>query len=50
METKGTQKLHMSTQQVGSNVQSLIDLSMDTMSYQMKGIGNGRQDVVTSFA
>jgi hypothetical protein len=27
------------------NVQSLIDLSMDIMSCQMKGIGNGRQDV-----
>jgi hypothetical protein len=27
------------------NVQSLIDLSIDIMSHQMKGIGNGRQDV-----
>jgi hypothetical protein len=32
----------MSTRQVESNVQSLIDLSTDSMSYQMKGIGNGR--------
>ncbi len=28
-----------------SNVQSLIDLSTDIMSHQMKRIGNGRQDV-----
>jgi hypothetical protein len=42
---KGTYKLHMSTRQVESNVQSLIDLFIDLMSYQMKGIGNGKQDV-----
>jgi hypothetical protein len=30
---------------VKSNVQSLIDLSTDTMPHQMKGIGNGRSDV-----
>jgi hypothetical protein len=35
----------MSTQQAKSNVQSLIDLFMDTMLHQMKGIGNGKQDV-----
>ncbi len=28
-----------------SNVQSLIDLFVDIMSHQMKGIRNGRQDV-----
>jgi len=27
------------------NVQSLIELSMDIMSHQMKGIKNGKQDV-----
>jgi hypothetical protein len=31
--------------QAKSNVQSLIDLFANTMSPQMKGIGNGRQDV-----
>jgi hypothetical protein len=35
----------MSTQQAESNVQSLIDLFINTMSHQMKGIGNGKQDV-----
>jgi hypothetical protein len=35
----------MLTQQAESNVQSLIDLSMDTMLHQMKRIGNGKQDV-----
>jgi hypothetical protein len=35
----------MSTQQAESNVQSLIDLSIDATPHQMKGIGNGRQDV-----
>jgi hypothetical protein len=36
----------MSTNQTESNVQSLIHLTMDIMSNQMKGIGlNGRQDV-----
>jgi hypothetical protein len=30
---------------VKSNVQSLIDLFADIMPHQMKGIGNGRQDV-----
>jgi len=35
----------MSIWQAESNVQSLIDLSADTMLHQMKGIGNGRQDV-----
>jgi hypothetical protein len=39
---KGRHKLRMSTQQAKSNVQSLIDLFVDTMSHQMKGIGNGR--------
>jgi hypothetical protein len=42
---KGTNKLRMSTQQAESNVQLLIDLSMDMMLHQMKGIGSGRQDV-----
>jgi hypothetical protein len=35
----------MSTQQVEFNVQSLIDLSVDTMPNPIKGIRNGRQDV-----
>jgi hypothetical protein len=35
----------MSTWQIEFNVQSLIDLSMHTMPHQMKGIGNGKQDV-----
>ncbi len=39
----------MSTWQVESNVQSLIDLFTNTMSYQMKGIGNGRHDVCDIF-
>jgi hypothetical protein len=38
---KGTHKLRMSTKQAKSNVQSLIDLTIDTMLHQMKGIGNG---------
>jgi hypothetical protein len=42
---KGTHKLWMLIKQSESNVQSLIDLFVDTMSHQMKGIGNGRQDV-----
>jgi len=42
---KGTHKLCMPTQQATFNVQSLIDLFVDTTSHQMKGIGNGRQDV-----
>jgi hypothetical protein len=42
---KGTHKLHMSTRQAESNVQLLIDLFVNTMPYQMKGIGNGRQYV-----
>ncbi len=44
-QNKSTHKLHMSTQQAESNVQSSIDLFVDTMSNQIKGIGNGRQDV-----
>jgi hypothetical protein len=39
---KGTHKLCISTMQVESNVQSLIDLSMDIMPHQMKWIRNGR--------
>jgi hypothetical protein len=35
----------MSTKQAEPNVQSLINLSMNTMAHQMKGIGNDRQDV-----
>jgi hypothetical protein len=31
----------MSTKQAKSNVQSLIDLMVDIMLHQMKGIGNG---------
>jgi hypothetical protein len=42
---KSTHKLCMSTWQVDSNVQSLIDLFADVMPHQMRGIGNGRQDV-----
>ncbi len=44
-DNKGTHKLQISTKQVESNVQSLIDLSIDTMPHQMKGIGNGRQEL-----
>jgi len=40
-----THKLRISTKQVESNVQSLIDLFIDIMPHQMKSIGNGRQDV-----
>jgi hypothetical protein len=35
----------MSIWQTKSNVQSLIDLFVDMMPHQMKGIGNGKQDV-----
>jgi hypothetical protein len=42
---KGTHKLRILTKQSESNVQSLIDLFTDTMLHQMKGIGNGKQDV-----
>ncbi len=35
----------MSIRQAESNVQSLIDLSINTMLHQTKMIGNGRQDV-----
>jgi hypothetical protein len=38
---KGTRKLPMSTKQVKSNVQSLINLTTNIMLHQMKGIGNG---------
>jgi hypothetical protein len=39
-------KLQMSTKQVKSNhVQSLIDLFVDTMPHQMKGIGNCKQNL-----
>jgi hypothetical protein len=37
--------IHTTMQHAESNVQSLIDLCVDTMPHQMKGIGNGRQDV-----
>jgi hypothetical protein len=40
---KGTHKLHMITQQVKSNVQSLIDLLTNIMPHKMKWIKNGRQ-------
>jgi hypothetical protein len=33
---KGTHKLQISTRQVESNVQSLIDLFADTMPHQMR--------------
>jgi hypothetical protein len=42
---KDTRKLHITTQHVESNVQSLIDLCANTMSHQMKGVGNGRHGV-----
>jgi len=43
---KGTHKLHMSTQQVESNIiQSLIELSKHSMPHEMKRIRNGGQDV-----
>ncbi len=42
---KSSHKLQTPTKQVESNVQSLIDLSADTMLHQLKGIRNGRQDV-----
>jgi hypothetical protein len=44
-DNKGLHKLQISTKQVASNVQSLIDLRVDTMPLQLEGIGNGRQDV-----
>jgi hypothetical protein len=42
---KGTHKLWISTRQAESNAQSLINLSAGIIPCQMKGIGNGRQDV-----
>ncbi len=42
---KDTLKLHITMQHVKSNVQSLIDLCVNTMSHQMKGVGNGRHGV-----
>jgi hypothetical protein len=42
---KSTHKLWIPMQQVELNVQSLIDMCVDTMPHQMKRIGNGRQDV-----
>ncbi len=38
-------KLQTPTKQVESNVQSLIDLNVDTMPHQLKGIENGKHDV-----
>jgi hypothetical protein len=42
---KGSHKLWTPTKQAKSNVQSLINLSVNTMPHQLKGIENGRQDV-----
>jgi hypothetical protein len=42
---KGTYKLQNPVRQAKSNVQSLIDLCVDTMLHQIKGIENGRQDM-----
>jgi hypothetical protein len=42
---KGIYKLGMSTKQAYLNVQSLMNLTIYTMLHQMKGIGNGLQDV-----
>jgi len=39
---KGTHKLCITMWQAKSNRQSLIDLCVNTMSHQMKGIGSGR--------
>ncbi len=44
-ENKGSYKLQTPTKQAKSNVQLLIDLSVDTMLHQLKGIRNGRHDV-----
>jgi hypothetical protein len=42
---KGLHKLQTPTKQVESNVQSLIDLSVNTMPHQLKGIENAKHDV-----
>jgi hypothetical protein len=44
-KNKGLHKLWIRTEQVESNVQLLIDLSVDTMPHKLKGIRNGRHDV-----
>jgi hypothetical protein len=44
-DNKSSDKLRTPTKQVESNVQSLIDLNVNTMSHQLKGIKNGRKDV-----
>jgi hypothetical protein len=47
---KGTHKLRIAIRQAESNVQSLINLFTNTMSHQMKGIGNGKQRCATFVA
>jgi hypothetical protein len=42
---KGLHKFKTPTKQEKSNVQLLIDLSVDIMPHQLKGIKSGRQDV-----
>lgn len=42
---KGLHKPWTPTKQAKSNVQLLIDLNVDTMPHQLKGIRNGRHDV-----
>jgi hypothetical protein len=42
---KGLHKPWTPTKQAKSNVQLLIDLSVDTMPHKLKGIRNGRHDV-----
>jgi hypothetical protein len=44
-KNKGLHKLWIRTEQVESNVQLLIDLSVDIMPHQLNGIRNGRHDV-----
>jgi hypothetical protein len=44
-DNKGSHKTSNFKQASKSNVQSLIDLSVDIMSHQLKGIKNGRQDL-----
>jgi hypothetical protein len=42
----GMKKPQIATRQAESNVQSLINQCIDVMPHQMKGFGNGRQDVL----
>ncbi len=48
-QNKGSQKYRALTIQAESNIKSLIEQCVDVMPHQMKGIGNGRQDVCFLF-